>query len=749
MKNLFKVSTILFVLFWCFTVAAQNDYVYDIAPDLQKQDPGIEAMWDVLLNFDISALSGGAAGNAGGEWNGTYFYSTRWASNLLHEYDATGTTLIREFSVTGVTGLRDLAWDGTYMYGGAAGNTIYQMDFATNTLIGTITSPVGVRFIAYDAANDAFWVGNWSDPPTLVDRSGNTLATIVTGFAGQYGAAYDDVSPGGPFLWIFDQGAGGGTPQLVHQFDIATGTATGVTHDVFSDVGAGAAGGIAGGLFSMTDFATGFFTLGGVWQGGQVPPPDNDKIFVYEIEATGPPCPVGAPTNPTPPDGATDVSINPGNATWTNGSGTLFNEVYFGELGSLALVYDGTPITSFAIPGPLNYATTYGWRVVCKNDTCSTSGPQWTFTTMQNPLLVIDTAYVYPQSVAYWTGTTDGVTKTENSLVRGLDIEDGWFMFDISSITDAATITEVTFFGYVNSTNWPYWSLTPLPGLNPLTATAAELKAAIEANSAQGTAYVYSNESSTFVPGAYNYLCETYTNADLEAALVQDWFAAGMDSRDNSTTYFLTWDGWNEVNVPYLCVVYEWIIPVELTSFTASVNENDVTLNWSTATETNNQGFQVERSSGGEFENIGFVEGYGTTTEIQTYSYTDKNVEVGTYSYRLKQIDFDGTFEYSDVVEVDLLTPKTFALSQNYPNPFNPSTIVEFSLATDSRVSLKVFDVLGQEVMTVVNSSLVAGVHTVDIDASLLNSGVYFYQIEANGVDGTKFVDVKKMMLTK
>jgi hypothetical protein len=241
---------------------------------LWNHNPNLEAIWDLLLSFDNTALSG-AAGNAGAEWNGTYFYSTRWASNLIHEYSADGTTLVREFSVSGVTGLRDLAWDGTYMYGGAAGNTIYQMDFATGTLIGTISSPVAVRHIAYDAANDAFWVGNWGDPPTLVDRTGATLATIATGFTSQYGSAYDDVSAGGPFLWVFDQGAGAGTPQLVHQFDIATGTATGVTHDVTTDIPGTA--GIAGGLFSMTDFATGFFTLGGLMQG------TPDMSFVYEI----------------------------------------------------------------------------------------------------------------------------------------------------------------------------------------------------------------------------------------------------------------------------------------------------------------------------------------------------------------------------------------------------------------------------------------------------------------------------------
>jgi len=190
-------------------------------------------------------------------------------------------------------------------------------------------------------------------------------------------------------------------------------------------------------------------------------------------------------------------------------------------------------------------------------------------------------------------------------------------------------------------------------------------------------------------------------------------------------------------------------VPVELTSFTASVNENDVTLNWETASEINNSGFQVERKSTGEYESIGFVPGFGTTTETRTYSFSDANLNAGTYSYRLKQIDYDGTFEYSDPVEVEILVPDVYSLHQNYPNPFNPSTKITFTIAANALVTLKVFDVLGQEVMTLINQDLTAGVHTYDFDAAGFNSGVYFYRIEANGIDGTNFTNVKKMILLK
>jgi len=196
-------------------------------------------------------------------------------------------------------------------------------------------------------------------------------------------------------------------------------------------------------------------------------------------------------------------------------------------------------------------------------------------------------------------------------------------------------------------------------------------------------------------------------------------------------------------------VCVDGTIPVELTSFTASVNGKNVTLNWVTATETNNQGFEIERNSGNGFQNVGYVAGFGTSAEPHSYSFIDASLSEGTHSYRLKQLDFDGTFHYFDAINVDITIPDVFALAQNYPNPFNPSTKIDFSLAVDSKVSLTVFDVLGQEVANLVNTDLAAGSHNVDFNASLLNSGVYFYRIEATGIDGTNFTNVKKMILTK
>ena len=186
------------------------------------------------------------------------------------------------------------------------------------------------------------------------------------------------------------------------------------------------------------------------------------------------------------------------------------------------------------------------------------------------------------------------------------------------------------------------------------------------------------------------------------------------------------------------------ILPVELSSFNANVNGTSVTLNWSTASELNNNGFEVQRKSGDEFVTIAFVKGAGSTTEIQNYSYSDENLLVGKYSYRLKQVDFNGTFEYSNVINVDLFSPNEFVLDQNYPNPFNPSTIISFSVPQSSFVTLKVYDVLGNEVSTLVNETKEAGKYNISFDASGLSNGVYFYSINSDN-----FTSTKKMLLMK
>jgi len=653
----------------------------------------------------------------GGDFDGNgIFYAVRSPATLMTVNVTTGAETVLG-TITGVTSgqtITSLAWNpsNSTMYLGSTNITsseLYTFNSSTYvaTLVGTVTNCAGLIAVGINCDGAAYGVDIVGDQLLSINTStgaGTVLGPL--GFDANYAQDADfDNATGVLYLAAYNNTIGAGELRTA---DLTTGATAVVTN---------------WGAVEITSFGI-----------------DN---------TCGPPCPVGSATNPNPLNGTTGVSITtPGNATWTNGAGATAVEVFFGPVGNVVSVYSGTPISSLAIPAPLQYATTYQWRVVCKIDTCSAPAETWSFITEQDPFYteVIDT--LYPQAAQYWTGTTNGTAKTDGE-VRGLNTEDGWFMFDVSSIPDAANIMSVNFNGYVNLTNYPYWSATPLPGLNPLTATASELKTSIEANSGQTVAYLYANESSTFTTGWKSYPLTGTVNADLEAALGQNWFAVGMDERDNSATYYINWDGWSQANIPYIVVQYSYITPVELTSFAATTDSRNVTLNWSTATELNNSGFQVERSSGSDYTVVGFVTGHGTVTNIQNYTYVDQNVSEGKYNYRLKQIDFDGTFEYSNAVEVEVLGVKDFSLGQNYPNPFNPSTTINFSLAVDSKVSLKIFDVLGQEVATLVNGQLAAGSQKVSFNASSLNSGVYFYRIDADGIDGQKFSSVKKMILTK
>ena len=188
-------------------------------------------------------------------------------------------------------------------------------------------------------------------------------------------------------------------------------------------------------------------------------------------------------------------------------------------------------------------------------------------------------------------------------------------------------------------------------------------------------------------------------------------------------------------------------LPVELTSFSAYIKGNSVVLSWITATEINNSGFDIERSKDNiNFSRIGFVKGNGTSSTSHSYKFTDNNInKTGNYYYRLKQIDFDGTFEYSKIINAAVGAPAKFELYQNFPNPFNPSTTISFQLPEKANVKLKVYNVLGQEVAVLLDGAKDAGAYQINFDGANLASGIYIYRLSTN----TGFLSTKKMILLK
>ena len=228
----------------------------------------------------------------------------------------------------------------------------------------------------------------------------------------------------------------------------------------------------------------------------------------------------------------------------------------------------------------------------------------------------------------------------------------------------------------------------------------------------------------------------------------------------NSANYYVLRMNGNDFDpTGYTITISGGVLPVELTSFSANITNNNIQLMWETATEVNNYGFEVERQNvtqiastsadksnlSNEWIKVAFVNGHGNSNSPKFYSFNDKSLESsGKYFYRLKQIDIDGTFEYSDQIEADLGLPQNYKLSQNYPNPFNPTTLVSFSIPSDGLVNLAIYDVLGNEVEQLENGFKSAGNYSYLFDASKLTSGIYFYTIRSG-----KFVETKKMLLMR
>jgi len=261
----------------------------------------------------------------------------------------------------------------------------------------------------------------------------------------------------------------------------------------------------------------------------------------------------------------------------------------------------------------------------------------------------------------------------------------------------------------------------------------------------------YSSFSNGYIAGQLCYLANELNKT------IDEVRPSARSTGSNGGTYD-EFDGFGQIEVETALSA----LPVELVSFSADLSENSVVLSWETATEVNNFGFNVEcRIENGETELKddggwaikGFVQGYGTTNSPKSYTFTDNDLmQNNKVSYRLKQIDNDGTFSYSKVVNVDLSTITnvddkinyTFALEQNYPNPFNPTTTINFTLPQNNRVSLRVYNIIGEEIAELINKEIAAGKHQIKFDAGELTSGIYIYKLNAG-----KYSSIKKMMLVK
>ena len=252
----------------------------------------------------------------------------------------------------------------------------------------------------------------------------------------------------------------------------------------------------------------------------------------------------------------------------------------------------------------------------------------------------------------------------------------------------------------------------------------------------------------------WHYVVATPGTYSWKAVISGTWDAWGIDNRNiNASNASITTTNPNQNVYLYLnkntgrvTSSIDVPVPVELNSFSASVMNDFVILNWTTSTEKNSSAFEVEKKQAdvNTWQKIGSVKAADLSNSPKNYSYSDKNITAGKYNYRLKMVDNDGSFRYSSVVNVDISAPAKFELAQNFPNPFNPSTTIRYQLPVNSRITLKVYDMLGKEVTTLVNEQKPAGSYEVTLKADRLSSGVYYYQLKTDN-----FVQTKKFALVK
>ena len=281
-----------------------------------------------------------------------------------------------------------------------------------------------------------------------------------------------------------------------------------------------------------------------------------------------------------------------------------------------------------------------------------------------------------------------------------------------------------------------------------------------------GTLINSSSPWSVSASGVVMYKLRNFGNFMYGSGYTADNKYIGVKFVDGTNTRY----GWIRVKitstVPFRLTVYDYayettgssitcngVLPVELSAFNANCVSNGVSLDWTTATEINNLGFEIERNKYPDFEKgestslwekIGFVEGHGNSNATNDYTFLDANAPKGLVMYRLKQLDADGAYEYSEMVTVENNIAMDFQLMQNYPNPFNPVTTIKYSIPNENNVTIKVYDMLGSEITTLINENKPAGSYEIQFDGSNLASGTYLYKIEAGD-----FTATKKLMLIK
>ncbi len=684
-------------------------------------------IWDVQGSFHPFNASG-IVSQAGMEFDGTYFYCPVWNSADICKYDIDG-NFIEAFQVPGVSGTRDLAYDGQYMYGGSSGPQIFCWDPATYTLITTINSSQGLyRAIAYDSDNDGFLGNNWDGQIVCTARDGSTLYIIPeTGISSLYGMAYDNVSDGGPYLWLFSQ-AGSGAE--IHQIDIASGLPTGVMHNVLADF---PSAGIAGGLWTSPDYVTGTLTIGGLVQG--------EDAFMYELCETENWVMVTNNASGTVPANGGTIVVD----VTFDASGLIVGDVLTGEL----LIHNNANYTAtrgddYVIPLTLNVVSTtleVPTNVSVDPDLgLLTWGPPAGVAIYSDDFESYNVGEYLAVQSADWTTWSNAPGGSEDALISDVQalsgsnsvvVEGGTdLVFIMNDYTSGVYSMDINLFvptGYCG-----YWNLqkTSTPGQEWAFQIQFDVTGIATADAGAAAALTF--------PFSF----DTWINMELIVDLDNDWCEIWVDGvmlhgyqwtlGTFGTPGLLQFGGMN---------LYAW----------ASAGNSplcyfdDIELNEITRDSRDLIGYNVYLD--GNLED---------TVGIDVFEYLYSDLENGVDYIAGVSAVYDAgesdivlyPFTYTGVGAGNIVNITT-ALKGNYPNPFNPVTNIAFSLGKATHVTLEVYNIKGEKVRTLVNKVLAAKNHVITWDGKnntnkSVASGIYFYKMKAE-----KYVSTKKMILMK
>jgi len=688
-----KLTTIIVMIFVSslLTVAQNND---------NKTTKGA---WTLQFAHDITS---GGTFQVGVGTDGNFYYVTRDFSADILKYDLNG-NYISTFSIPGVMSLQDLTYDGTYFYGGRAGPWFWKMDFTNQTLVKTINSPTQlVRSIAYDPTHHAFWVGDWSTNNfLLIDTNGTVLNTINSathGLSGISGTAFDNTSPGGPYLWALT-GIQGSTP-IIYQVDIASGLQTGIFHDLTVDNLAVSTG---GGLFIHPDIITGTTTLGGLVKG--------NTIFGYDLSSTEP-LALDAELQ------TLDVNAMVQHNSPTPFSGIIRNAGYT-TIDTLDLSWsiDGGPVHAYSMTNlNLTPFSTYNY----------THPDIWTPVNLG------------PHTITIWVSDPNGsvdLNTSNDTIIKNVVSVD---------IAQRKLLHEV----FTSSTCGPC-----LPGNQ-------NLQAVLDLNPGKWTCVKY--QMSWPSPGDPYYTAEGGVRKDYYTVSGVPNMALDGGWNDNPNSYdqtifdqyydvpaFLNIDAYHQIINDS---VYVDVYLDPLADFTSS----DMKLHIAVV-ENKTEG---NIGNNGEFE-FHYVmmkmvpDALGTNVPLLTNgvtaNYKSSASLFGTYIEEMTDLSVVVFLQDNATTEVhqscwsiegsvgtDDKEMTNDGFSGLYPNPAREKAIIEFNLSDNSKVNIEVFNIIGEKVYSIDKGVLKQGIYNQEIDLHDLNTGIYFVKLQIDDAAYTKKLNI-------